>query len=51
VYYRHPTLAISNQKQLVNYIVLDIEPIAGPSGHGGGGGYGQQQQGSGAGSR
>lgn len=44
VYYRHPFLSAASQKQLVPYIVLDIEPVPQQGAGSGGYGYGQQQQ-------
>ncbi|KAG2489285.1 hypothetical protein HYH03_012305 [Edaphochlamys debaryana] len=42
VYYRFPFTALASQRSLVPYIVLDIEPVAGPGGgRGGAGGQGE----------
>lgn len=54
VYYRHPFTALSSQRSLTPYVVLDIEPVRGAAqpGQQGGGygqGHGQGQGGGGAG--
>lgn len=53
MYYRHPFTALSSQRSLTPYVVLDIEPIRGAAQPGQlGGGYGQghgQGQGGGGG--
>lgn len=40
VYWRQPFKAMLTSRALVEYVVLDIEPIHGAGGGGGGGGYG-----------
>jgi hypothetical protein len=46
VYWRTPFKAMLTSRALVEYIVLDIEPLHGAGGGGGGGGYGSSSSGS-----